>query len=68
MKMKKKIELLEGEIEKKIIQLKNGPKKCTESTKINLTNSWLRSWDQDNLIKRRSKNNYEAQLKKNIKK
>jgi hypothetical protein len=48
--------------------LKNGPKKYTESTKINLTNSWLRSWDQDNLIKRRSKNNYEAQLKKNIKK
>jgi hypothetical protein len=34
MKIKKKIELLEGEIEKKIIQLKNGQKKAPSQLRL----------------------------------
>jgi hypothetical protein len=40
-------------------------KNLLESTRVNLQNSQSRSWNQDNLIKNKIKNNYKAQFLSN---
>jgi hypothetical protein len=41
-------------------------KNILESTRLNLQNSQPKSWDQDNLIKNKYKNNYKAQFPPNL--
>jgi len=40
-------------------------KNLLESTRVNLQNSQSRSWNQDNLIENKIKNNYKAQFLSN---
>jgi hypothetical protein len=41
----------------KNIQLKQDPKQWTKSTRDNLSNLWLKSWDWDSLIERKLNKN-----------